>query len=174
MNVEQLTSFDEKYFSSHWVFWLHILSILSSLSTVWDVTEISSETLSAVFLRRIIWETDCLHLFCLIAVFLKSHLWCFFPVGVQDLALEQGFVGKRWWGGFICGSYSRWRAAWSIVYAVSVCVCVCVRIGWRNEEEKTITCQCATGDTSVTQTTFTWQSCDLSVFITLVSLTLTV
>lgn len=56
-------------------------------------------------------------------------------VGIQDQAGKQGFVGKHdisaGMGGFICGSYSRWRAAWSIAYPwVWIC--------WKNEEEKKI------------------------------------
>lgn len=94
----------------------------------------------------------------------------FLPLGIQDLALKQAFVGKHdisaVKGGFICGSYSRWHAAWSIVYPRE---CVCEWISWRNAEKKTIICQCASRKTSVTRLTFIWQSCDLSVFIMLVS-----
>ncbi len=128
--MEQLTSFDEKYFTSHWVFWLHIS--LSCL--VWAQFEMLLRSPLKLYLQSF-WEESSEKQTVFICSVWSRCFWnlicdVFFPVGVQDLALEQGFVGKRSWGGFICGSYSRWRAAWSIVYAVSVCVCV-----WESAEE---------------------------------------
>lgn len=84
----------------------------------------------------------------------EEILWSSFPEHIHDL-LEADISATM--GRCICGSYNRWRVAWSIAECEQ---CVC--ISWRNQEKKTITCQSATGKTSVThnlQRTVIWPLC---------------